>query len=274
MEDGSDKEKLDTQSEDGAGAREFNISDRRSRIVQMVNRNGAVRVADLSRHFGISEVTIRNDLCELERMDLLERTHGGASRSSKSYYRLTLQERLAANRTEKQAIAGHVANMVNEGDTLFLNSGSTSCYVAQCLRGVKNLLVVTNSPMVAQEIGYTDCEVVLVGGSFNAPLSFTFGDDAVNQIAKYRANKFIFACDGVSAAAGIMTYNTHEVYVNRKFMENSSMIVAVADYSKIGRCSRIAIEPVACLDTLVTNSCADACELGAIKAMGVEIVAV
>jgi DeoR family transcriptional regulator of aga operon len=275
MENGNEKENLDMPDAEGAETRDLNISDRRSRIVQMVNRGGAVRVADLSRHFGISEVTIRNDLCELERKDLLERTHGGAARSNKSYYRLTVQERLSTNKNEKLAIANHVATLVNEGDTLFLNSGTTSFYIAQCIRSVKNLLVVTNSPMTAQEIGYSgDCEVVLVGGSYNAPLSFTFGDDAVNQLARYHANKFFFSCDGVSASAGIMTYNTHEVYVNRKFMENSSMTIAVADYSKIGRMSRIAIDSITCLDTLVTNSCADAGELGAIKAMGVDIVAV
>lgn len=254
---------------------ELNISDRRSRIVQMVNKDGKVRVADLSRLFAISEVTIRNDLSELESMDLLERTHGGAVSTNKSYYRLTVQDRMATNKAQKVAIAQAAASMVHEGDTLFLNSGTTAVYIAQSLRGIKNLLILTNSPLIADEIGYSsDVEVILVGGSYNAPLAFTYGDDAVKQIAKYRANKFLFACDGISAAAGVMTYNTHEVYVNRKFMENSSTIIAVADYSKIGRLSRITIDSVGCLDALVTNASADAAELETIAAMGVEIITV
>lgn len=256
-------------------AQELSVSERRNRIVQIINRDGAVRVSDLSRLFGISEVTVRNDLGELEKIDLLERTHGGAVRTNKSYYRLNVQERLAANRNEKLAIARRAAAMVNEGETVFLNSGTTNYYIAQCLRGVKSLLVLTNSPMAAQELGYTgDCEVMLVGGSYNAPLSFTYGDDAVQQIEKYRANKFFFACDGIGAAAGIMTYNTHEVNVNRRFIENSATAIAVADYSKIGRLSRITIEPVGRLDTLVTNACADEAEMEAIRAEGVEIITV
>lgn len=252
---------------------EINISNRRSRIIQMVNKDGEVRVADLSKLFGISEVTIRNDLSELEKMDLLERTHGGAIRTNKSYYRLTVQERLAANKNEKIAIARHAASMVNEGDTVFLNSGSTSIYIAQHLRGIKNILLVTNSPLVAQELNFSgDCEVILVGGSYNPLLSFTYGDDAVKQIASYHANKFFFACDGIGASVGIMTYNTHEVYVNRKFIENSSTTIAVADFSKIGRLSRITIDSVCCLDALVTNACADMVELEAIREMGVEVI--
>lgn len=254
---------------------ELSISDRRNRIVQMVNKDGVVRVADLSRIFEISEVTIRNDLGELEKMDMLERTHGGAIRTNKSYYRLTVQERLTTNKNEKIAIARHAASMVNEGDTVFLNSGTTSIYIAQHLKGIKNILLVTNSPMVAQELNYSgDCEIVLVGGSYNLPLSFTYGDDAVKQIASYHANKFFFACDGIGAFTGIMTYNMHEVYVNRKFMENSSAVVAVADYSKIGRLSRIVIDSVDCLDTLVTNASADMGELSAIREKGVEIIEV
>ena len=254
---------------------ELNISDRRNRIVQMVNRDGKVRVADLSRLFGISEVTIRNDLGELEAMDMLERTHGGAVRTNKSYYRLTVQERMAANRNEKTAIAARAVAMINEGDTLFLNSGTTSVFIAQAARGVKNLLVVTNSPLAAQELGYSpECEVVLVGGNYDGRMAFTHGDDAVAQIARYRAGKFFFSCDGVSATAGVMTYSTHELDVNRKFVENSSMVIAVADYSKVGRTSRISLGGVACLDALVTNACADADELEAIRQAGVEVITV
>lgn len=257
------------------GFGELNISDRRARIVQMVNRDGKVRVVELSRLFEISEVTIRNDLSELENMDLLERTHGGAVRTNKSYYRLTVQERMAANKNEKVAIAARAVAMINEGDTVFLNSGTTSVYIAQAARGIKNLLVITNSPLVAQELGYSnECEAVLVGGSYDGRMAFTYGDDAVMQISRYRAGKFFFSCDGISASSGLMIYSTHEVEVNSKFMENSATVIAVADYSKVGRTSRISVGGIASLDVLVTNACSDADELRAIREAGVEIFTV
>ena len=258
---------------EGSGSRnELHISDRRNRIVQMVNQDGQVRVAELSDYFGISEVTIRNDLTELERQDLLERIHGGAVRTNRSYYRLTIQERLATNVTEKMAIAEHARSLVNEGDTLFLNSGTTTIYIARAIRDIRNLLVVTNSPLVAQEMVYSgQSETILIGGSYHGPMAFTYGDDAVKQIGKYHAGKFFLSCDGISATAGIMTYNTHEVEVNRHFMENSSMIICVADYSKIGRFSRISIGMPDCLDALVTNPRANEAELDAIRALGVDV---
>lgn len=261
----------DTSTED----QEIHISDRRNRIMQMVNRDGSVRVSDLSRMFGISEVTIRNDLGELEKRELLERTHGGAIRTNKSYYHMSVQERMDTNKEEKMAIAHRAAKLVNEGDTLFINSGTTAVYLCKCLRGIRNLMVLTNSPLAAAEIGFSgECEVLLVGGSFNAQLSFTYGDDAVRQIACYHASKFFFSCDGISASAGVMAYNTHEVHVNRKFIENSSTVIAIADYSKIGHISRVTVDSVKCLDTLLTNAGANAAELDAIREKGVEVISV
>ena len=172
-------------------------------------------------------------------------------------------------------IADRAVSLINEGDTVFLNSGTTSVFIAQAARGIRNLLVVTNSPLAAQELGYsTECEVVLVGGNYNGRMAFTYGDDAVYQIARYRAGKFFFSCDGISASSGIMTYSTHELDINRKFLENSASAIVVADYSKVGRTSRICAGQTSCIDVLVTNSCSDADELDAIRALGVEIITV
>jgi DeoR/GlpR family transcriptional regulator of sugar metabolism len=252
---------------------DHSVSERRSRILDILNREGKVRVADLSRLFGISEVTIRNDLNALERQDMLERVHGGAVRTNKSYYRMTVDERMKTNERQKRAIAGHVATMINEGDTVFLNSGTTAIYISRAIRTIPGILVITNSPLAAQELSYSgECEVVLLGGSYNGPLAFTYGDDAVRQISKYRANRFFLSCDGISVEAGIMTYNTHEVDVNHQFIARSAMVVAVADQSKIGRTSRIRIGSVECLDALITNEGADREALEAIGERGVEII--
>lgn len=249
------------------------VNERRSHIIDLLNREGKVRVADLSKTFGISEVTIRNDLNELERQDLLERIHGGAVRTNKSYYRMTISERMTTHERQKRAIADHVATMINEGDTIFLNSGTTAIYISRAIRHIKNILVITNSPLAAQELSYSgECEVVLVGGSYNGPLAFTYGEDAVHQIEKYRANRFFVSCDGISAEAGIMTYNTHEVDINHQFIAHSAMVVAVADLSKIGRMSRIRVDAVECLDAIITNEGADREALEAIGERDVEII--
>jgi DeoR/GlpR family transcriptional regulator of sugar metabolism len=258
-----------------AGRNDLGVAERRNRIIQMVNQDSRVKVADLSEVFGVSEVTVRNDLAELERLDLLERVHGGAVRTNRSYYRLTIQERLSANKAEKMAVAEYARTMVNEGDTIFLNSGTTSIYIARAIRDIRGLLVVTNAPLVAQELDNDgQCETVLVGGSYHGPMAFTYGDDAVRQISRYHAGKFLLSCDGVSAETGIMSYNTREADVYLCFMDNSSTIICVTDYSKIGRMSRIGICGIDRLDTLVTNAKADAAEIGEIRAKGVNILLV
>jgi DeoR family fructose operon transcriptional repressor len=254
---------------------ETSVETRRAQILAILARDGRVRVVDLSRQFSISAVTIRNDLAEMERAGLVDRVHGGAVSTNKSYYNMTDKERMVTNEREKKAIAVRAAEFVREGDTLFINSGTTSLYLAGEIKRVNNILVVTNSPLVAQELGYSPfCDVILIGGNYSGRYRFTYGDDAVAQLARYRADKFFLSCDGIHDEAGITTYHHLEADINRQFMRNAHLTIAVADFSKIGRVSRIHIQPVNCLDTLVTNQSANQDVLGAIRAQDVEIICV
>ncbi|MEA4889654.1 MAG: DeoR/GlpR family DNA-binding transcription regulator [Clostridiaceae bacterium] len=251
------------------------VEARRTQIQAILSREGKVRVLDLSRSFNISAVTIRNDLAEMERAGLVERVHGGAVSTNKSYYNMSDKERMVTHEREKRAIAEYAAQLVNEGDTLFINSGTTSLYLASEIKRINNILVITNSPLVAQELGYSPfCDVILLGGNYSGRYRFTYGDDAANQLGKYRADKFFLSCDGLHEEAGITTYHHLEADINRQFMQNARLTIAVADFSKIGKVSRIHVNPIQCLDTLVTNQCAKQDTLDAIRALDVDIICV
>lgn len=265
-----------SQPDPAAESRSDNsVESRRAQIQAIMSREGKVRVLDLSRLFNISAVTIRNDLAEMERAGLVDRVHGGAVSTNKSYYAMTDKERMVTNEREKRAIAECAGQLVNEGDTLFINSGTTSLYLASEIKRINNILVITNSPLVAQELGYSPfCDVILIGGNYSGRYRFTYGDDAVNQLAKYRADKFFLSCDGIHDEAGITTYHHLEADINRQFMQNARLTLAVADYSKIGRVSRIHVNAISCLDTLITNQSANQGILEAIRAQDVEIICV
>ena len=252
---------------------DLNIEDRRKSILDMLNREGKVKVIDLSRFFGISEVTARNDLDELEKKGLLERVHGGAVSTYRSYYNMTFMDRLSTNQEEKRKIAIEAASMIADGDTIILGSGTTPLYVAREIKEIKNLIIVTNSLSVAQEVGYNRNidNVILLGGNINLQYQFTFGDDTINQLKKYKADKLILSSDGISSEFGVTTYHHLEAEMNRQMIERVSKTIIVADHTKIGRASFSHIEAVDKIDCLITNQIANKDEIEAFKEKGIEV---
>ncbi len=250
---------------------EIGVDDRRKSILEMLKNDGKVKVVELSKLFNISDVTIRNDLSELEQAGMLQRIHGGAISTQKTYYNMSLNDRMNINKEEKRQIAKVVASMVSEGDTLMLDSGTTTSIVAKELAQIKGLTIVTNALQVAQELSYqNNINVILLGGNLDARYQFTYGADAINQLSKYKADKMIIATDGVSAKEGLTTYHYLEAEVSRHMIKRANKIIAVADYSKIGREGFTYIGPIDSIDTLVTNKNADnADELESIKKKGI-----
>lgn len=252
---------------------ELNIEDRRKTILDILDEEGKVKVAELSRLFGISEVTIRNDLDMLEEGGLLERIHGGALSTYKSYYNMSLHDRMEANQDEKKKIAIEAASMISDGDTVFLGSGTTPIYVAREIKDLKNLIIVTNSLSIAQEVGYSKYKrsIVMLGGNVNTEYQFVSGDDSIRQLKNYIADKLILSSDGVSAEFGVTTYHHLEAEINRMMIARAHKTIVVADYSKIGRSSFAHIEDIDRIDCLISNQNANKDEIEAIREKGVEI---
>lgn len=251
---------------------EMNIEKRRNKIMELLTQKGKVKVVELSKLFGISEVTIRNDLSELEEAGLLERIHGGAVSTHKAYYNMSFHDRMRTNEAEKREIAAACASMISDGDTIMINSGTTTLFAIQELRSVKNLTIVTNSLSIAQEvINFNKANVILLGGNFNVQYQFTYGDDTLNQLKKYKADKLILSADGVSAEEGVTTYHYLESEVNRQMISRVNQTIVVADYTKIGRASFAHIDLIENIDFVITNKKASCDEIELIREKGVEV---
>ena len=227
---------------------------RKEEILNILKDRGRVRVAELSREFDISEVTIRTDLAELESRGLLKRTRGGAIGTQKAYFNMSLAERMEVNKEEKKRIAGTASGLVAEGETLMIDSGATNYYVAKELAGKKNITVVTNSLMIAQEMSFSSLvNVILLGGSLDPQHQFTFGADTAAQLVRYKADKAIISTDGVSVEPGLTTFHHREADVSRKMIERSNNVIAVADHSKIGKEGFAFIARLDKIDYLITD---------------------
>ena len=241
---------------------EMGLDKRRDQILDILKDRGKVKVSELSSIFGISEVTIRNDLTELENEGLLKRMRGGAVSTQKAYFNMSLNDRMDMQKEQKKLIAKKVASFVNEGDTLMLLSGTTTYYVSKELMDIKNITIITNSLTVAHELSFCKyINVILLGGNIDAQYQFTYGDDAVSQLQKYRADMMIASVDGISADKGITTYHYLESEVTKQMMQRSNRVLVAADYTKIGREGFAYIDSAENIDVLVTDGRVDNEEL-------------
>lgn len=246
---------------------------RRKNILEILNRSGKVRVIELSQELGASEVTIRNDLSELEKSGYLERVPGGAVQTMKNYYNMDLQQRRMENAEAKQSIASLAASLVNDGDTLMINAGTTTYFTALDLKRFKNLKIITNSILVAVELASVPTfHVQLLGGLVNPQYSFTYGDGALLHLKRYKADKVILSMDGVCTEAGLTTYHSEETEVIRTMIERSRTIIVVADHTKLGHESFSHIAPLSAASYLVTNRCDCTDLLREIEEAGVTII--
>ena len=194
----------------------MNQFERRDKIIELVNKNGKVNVNELAEMFGISDVSIRTDLADLEAKGLLSRVHGGAVSSYKTYYNMDMQQRLIENREYKERIAEKVVTMIENNDTVMFNSGTTVLTIMRKIPKNMNLSIVTNSITIALEASSNpNFNVVLLGGAVNPKYQFVYGDNANAQLAKYHADKLILSGDGISPSTGFTTYYDREAEIDR-----------------------------------------------------------
>lgn len=228
--------------------------ERKEEILRLLQRDGKVRVGELGAMFDISEVTIRMDLADLEARGMLTRVHGGAVSSYKTYHNMSLQQRLSANIEYKKPIAEKAVEMIEENDTIMLNSGTTTLTVLRAIPKNMNLSIVTNSVAIALEAGENpNFNVVLLGGAINSKYQFVYGDDANTQLERYFADKLILSVDGITALNGFTTYYDREAEIDRIMLSRSATKIIAADFTKVGRTAFSKIAPVGEADYIITN---------------------
>lgn len=248
------------------------IDIRRNKILEILRRNGKVYVSELSETLGATPVTIRTDLAALESEGHLIRMAGGAVINTKSSGSGASSTEKISEYSEKKAIALSVARFLNDGDTLFINSGTTTRIIAEELKLRKNLNIVTNSLDVARVLGdHPSFCVILLGGEINAQYGFTYGGDAQDQLNRYQADWAILSVDSICAQSGITTFHAEEAVIDRMMINCATKTMIAADYTKIGRAgfSRVC----ECSDRihLATNVNAPEDRLDEIANLGVEI---
>lgn len=249
---------------------------RRERMLGLVRDRDFVHVGELAETFGISEVTVRADLDELQTRGHLRRVRGGAVPRTRARPERPYEETATANVEDKQAIAEVAAAMVETGDTVVLDVGTTTTAIARVLAAredLTNVVVFTNALTIALELESASprITVVVTGGTLR-PLQHSLVDPLGGLVLdSINAGLVFLGCNGVDPEAGITNVNLPEAEVKRRMLRAAQRRVVVADGSKVGEVALVHLADLDDVDLLLTSASADPQLVEALREGGLEV---
>lgn len=249
------------------------LEERRRKIRGLLQERAQVSVAELSQKFAVSAVTIRADLAALDDIGALVRVHGGALPRQESD-ELPIDIKQSMNRVEKLRIAAAAVAQIHEGETVILDSGTTTAEVAKLIRGLKfeSLNVITNALNIAVLLASAPfINLVIPGGVLRRRSWSLSGPPAENAFRDLQADTLFLGVDSLDPEVGLMTPHVLEAQLNAAMIRIARRVIAVTDSSKLLRRNLSVISPVDTVDLLITDKNADARAIKAIRARGVEV---
>jgi DeoR family transcriptional regulator of aga operon len=249
------------------------VGERRHRILDLLREHGRVTVEALAGRFETSAVTIRSDLAALEAAGALERTHGGALLSRDDDDR-PLAVKSTLHHAEKVRIAKVAAGLIRDGETLILDSGTTTAEIAKQIRKLEgySLNVITNALNIATLLADVPfVRLIMPGGILRPESNSLSGHMAEAALADLQADRLFLGADGLDPERGVMTPHLPEAQLNAKMIAISRQVIAVADSSKLMRRNISLIARVDQLHMLITDSGANPDVVAELERRGVEV---
>jgi DeoR family transcriptional regulator of aga operon len=235
---------------------QHNTVDRRMKIMQKLSVNDQVFVNELSKEFGVSEVTIRNDLEQLEGKKLLIRARGGAmSNTQVVSFDMQLGEKHKLHMIEKVRIGKAAAKLIKESDTLIMDSGTTTLEIIRNIDpSLTNVTVITNALNIANQlVSMQNVSLIIPGGVLRKNSLSLIGPLAEKSFRNFFVDKVFLGVDGFDTMNGISTPNIEEAHLNQIMIEIAREVIVVADSSKFLRKSLAFICALNRIDTVITD---------------------
>lgn len=231
---------------------------RRERIQEFLSLHKIARTVDLCTMLEASEATVRRDLEWLEQAGVLERTHGGAILNQRMILEPEYRQRAQHSPEEKRRIGALAASLINDGDIVFVNSGTTTTQVIHQIRNDAEITLFTNNMNAVLEMGDPGFHLYLVGGEYQPRSKSLAGRFAMENLQKIYANKAILGVDGISIKRGCTVPTNAEAEVVRQMVEHTmGQIIVVADHNKWGVVSNFQIAAIDEIDILITDEALD-----------------
>ncbi len=244
---------------------------RRSKIVEMLNKQHTITNSELMDTFSISIETVRRDLAYLENQGLLERVYGGAVKKNFMNTEPEYTNRQNENLLEKQLIAKEAEKLIDLNDTLFFDIGTTTLSLAQNLNNSKNIKAFTNSLRVATALSEKGCDVTVTGGKVRNGEFAVSGFIAENNMRQFNFDKALIGVAGIDEN-GITDFIPEEANLRRQIIKNSRKTIVMADYTKFGVRAICNICPLNDIDILITDKKAPSDILKKLEKLGIDII--
>jgi DeoR family galactitol utilization operon repressor len=228
----------------------YELNERERTILDKLSENGTVTVTTLAQDLGLSEVTIRADLKDLEDKGWINRTRGGAA----PVMHRQILERQKERQEEKNAIARAAAALVADGEVIMIEAGTTTALIAKYLTGKRDVHIVTNSTLVFSYARMNpNLQITMTGGEFRRPTESLVGPIALETIARLNVRLAFVGTDGFTLERGMTTHLVEGAEIVKAMKAHANTTVLVADSSKYGKIGFSSVLPLNCMDLILTD---------------------
>ncbi|AWH76509.1 DeoR/GlpR family DNA-binding transcription regulator [Clostridioides difficile] len=231
--------------------------ERYEKILSILKSDNIIKINDIVQMFDISIETARRDLAHMESIGLLKRVYGGAIPVIASSVELNYVKRKKINSNDKKQIAIKCSEFISTNDTIFMDTGTTVLEVSKNLKDKKNLTVITNSILVANELMNTNIKVYVLGGYLRETEGSFSGPLTLSAIEQFNVDKAILGAGGITLENGISDYHLEEALVRKKMIERSRKSIVVVEPPKFGINSFASVAPIEHIDTIITSASID-----------------
>ena len=247
--------------------------DRQSQLTDIVRQQGRISVDQLTKTFNVSAETVRRDINRLCHKGILEKVHGGAI-LPRSAGEGPFQQRMNLNIEAKRSIARKAKQLVSPGETLFIDTGSTTLMFVDELSDIDNLTVITNSTAIAKTVKSANqtTDVYLLGGLYQDDNQQTSGLLATNQINQFYTDKAILAIGAIEANSGVMDFDFDEAQVASAMMKRTRQVIVLADSSKFNQTAVFSVCGFDAIDTIVCDQAPEASLNDALQNAGIRLI--
>lgn len=228
--------------------------ERRNEILQQLMMDGRVVVSELAEHYQVTEETIRRDLEKLEADGYAKKTYGGAVRNDSMTSELPYTVRKQTNVGGKKYIAERIGALIEDGDSLLLDSSTTALFTVKSIFSKHNLTIVTNSVEILLDLPQNhDWSIISTGGSYRHESMAFYGSDAEDVVSKYYVDYAILSCKGLDMVKGIT--DTREPFANLKagFLKSAKKVILAVDHTKFDKVSFVRFGDLKDIDLVVTD---------------------
>ncbi|KRF67530.1 transcriptional regulator [Bacillus sp. Soil768D1] len=227
--------------------------ERQKKIIELLTIKKVMKIAELTEELKVSIETLRRDLNFLTKQGKIEKIYGGVKLVKSQFGESTIDERMFSQLKEKEMIAQKCSEYINDGDCIYIDSGSTTYQIAKYIKQKKKLTVITSSIPVVNELINSDIELLIIGGKVRQNEQSIVAFDYLFNFSELNISKAFICASGITIEKGISDYNLDEANTRKKIIDLSKEVYVAADSTKFGKDVTIGIASLDKIDYIITD---------------------